>query len=134
MSLERRLAYLRTTTFRFALMSAALFAAAAGLIVFYLYGATATALAGQVDRAIGSEIDDLVGAFRSGGPNSLNREIVRRSLGEDEFLYLFAYENGRRISRCSRTRRWCWPPRQPGSPTNAWRAGDPRWRSAARAA
>ena len=98
MSLERRLAYLRTTTFRLTLLSAALFALAAGLIVIYLYGATAGALAGQVDRALAAEIDDLAGAFRSGGPNTLNREVVRRSLVGDEDLYLFAYENGRRIS------------------------------------
>jgi signal transduction histidine kinase len=98
MSLERRLAYLRTTTFRLTLLSAALFASAAGLIVFYVYGATANTLAAQANRALSAEIEDLAGSFRAGGPNALNREIVRRSLGGEEFLYLFAYESGRRIS------------------------------------
>jgi signal transduction histidine kinase len=99
MSLERRLAYLRTTTFRLTLLSAALFASAAGLIVFYVYGATANTLAAQTNRALAAEIEDLSGSFRAGGgPNALNREIVRRTLAGDEFLYLFAYESGRRIS------------------------------------
>jgi signal transduction histidine kinase len=98
MSLERRLAYLRTTTFRLTLLSAALFASAAGLIVFYVYGATANTLARQTNRALAIEIEDLAGSFRAGGPNALNREIVRRSLAGEEFLYLFARDSGRRIS------------------------------------
>lgn len=98
MKLGRRIAYLRTTTFRLTLLSAALFASAAGLIVFYVYGATANTLSIQTNRALVAEIDDLTGAFRAGGPNALNREIVRRRLSGEEFLYLFAYENGRGIS------------------------------------
>ncbi|MGD2133748.1 MAG: HAMP domain-containing sensor histidine kinase [Maricaulaceae bacterium] len=93
-----RAAYLRTTTFRLTVLSAALFAAAAGLIVFYVYGATANTLAGQTNRALESEVGDLQGSFRMpGGPNALNQEVVRRSFS-DEFLYIFAHETGGHFS------------------------------------
>lgn len=98
MILGRRIAYLRTTTFRLTLLSAALFASAAGLIVFYVYGATAGALATQTTRALQAEVENLEGSFRAGGPNAVNREVIRRSIGDSEFLYLWAYQNGRRIS------------------------------------
>lgn len=94
MRLLDRVGYLRTTTFRLTVLSAAVFAAAAGLIVIYVYGATANALAGQTNRAILAELADLQGSFRTpGGPNALNQEIVRRSFSDD-FLYLFSHETG----------------------------------------
>jgi signal transduction histidine kinase len=98
MNLGRRLAYLRTTTFRLTLLSAMLFASAAGLIVFYVYGATANTLAIQTNRALTAEIEDLEGSFRAGGPTVLNREVIRRSIAGEGFLYLLAYENGRLMS------------------------------------
>ena len=44
------------------------------------------------------EVEDLSGSFRAGGPAGptvLNREVIRRSIAGEGFLYLLAYENGR---------------------------------------
>lgn len=95
---ERLPAFLRTTTFRLTVLSAALFAASAAFIVYYVYSATARALASQTDRAIMAEIDEFKAKFRAGGPNRLNQEVIRRRFTNEGALYLLTYGAGRQIS------------------------------------
>jgi len=96
--MTRRWAFLRTTTFRVTLLAAALFAVFVAIILAYVYSATAGAMARQDARAIESQAEDLVRAYRRDGLNGLNRIVVERSVGASEDLYLLTRPNGRRIS------------------------------------
>ena len=95
---ERLPAFVRTTTFRLTVMAAILFAASSGLILFYVYGATARALNARVDRGIAAEIQLVAENYKMAGVNGLNRAVSTRSVSADRYLYLLAYPTGRRVS------------------------------------
>ncbi|MCG8442612.1 MAG: ATP-binding protein [Caulobacterales bacterium] len=91
-------AFWRSTGFRLTMLGAALFAASAGMLVFVMFGTTVAALARQTDRALAAEMAEVKASYDTGGLNALNREVVRRTFATEDFAYLLAYPNGRRIS------------------------------------
>lgn len=96
--MTQRRAFLRTTTFRITLLAAGLFAVFVSIILAYVYSATAGAMARQDSRAIETQAEDMVRAYRRSGLNGLNRIVVERSVGASEDLYLLTRPNGQRIS------------------------------------
>lgn len=89
----------RSTTFRLALLAAAVFALSTALVLVYVYAATAGALARRTDRALAAEVAELSAAYRAKGINAgLNKEVTQRSVVADELLYLLGHESGRRIT------------------------------------
>jgi signal transduction histidine kinase len=91
-------AFLRTTTFRLTVLAALLFAASSGLILFYVYGATARALRAQTDRTLRAELASVTEDYPKFGVNGLNRAVSVRSSDAEDFLYVLAYADGRPIS------------------------------------
>ena len=88
----------RRSLLRLALLAAFLFALSAGLLLFYVYASTARVLNTQADRAVQDEMTILLEAGARGGLNGLNRELILRSLGDNDFLYVLTYPDGRRVS------------------------------------
>lgn len=91
-------AFMRTTTFRFTALAAGAFALSSALVLVFLYASLRTTLAGRVDGEIAEEVSALNEAYRKGGLNALNRAVARRSLDDEDFLYILTYASGRRLS------------------------------------
>ncbi len=96
--IRRAPAFVRTTTFRLTVLAAFLFAASSGLILYYVYGATARALRAQTDRVLVSEIEAIGGEYKTGGINGLNKAVSVRSSDAEDFLYVLTYADGRPVS------------------------------------
>lgn len=91
-------AFLRTTTFRVTMLSAALLAASSVVILTFVYFASVGLSLSRTDTAIEEEIDTVNARFADGGIQAVNRYILQRSVGGSEFLYLLVHPSGRRIS------------------------------------
>ena len=87
----------RTTSFRLAVLYAALFSASTGLLFAFVYWTATEALYGQARSAIESEFASLQAGGK--GRDSLVREVSRRSeIQRDRILYLLEEFSGRRIA------------------------------------
>lgn len=91
-------AFTRTATFRFTALAGAAFAVSAALVLVFLYAALHTTLAARIDSEITDEITLLGRAYDRGGLNGLNQAVVRRSLDDQDFLYILTYPGGVRLS------------------------------------
>lgn len=94
-----RFAFLRTTTFKLALLYTVLFAAFAAGLLLYLYMTTVLYLRSQADERIEAEMAALSAAHSSGGLERLNQSIIERaSAPGGQFFYLLQDPEGRKIS------------------------------------
>jgi len=92
-------AFLRTTTFRQTLLSAALFALSSFIILAFVYAASAGMTGRRADAAIEEELQTLEAQFQAGGIRSLNRYILQRTVGGGaDYLYLLVHPTGRTLS------------------------------------
>jgi signal transduction histidine kinase len=85
-------ALLRTSTFRFALLYAAVFATSVLLLLVFLYWATAGYMARQADATIDAEIEGLAEQYRREGLERLS-EVIAERIARDpggKSVYLFA--------------------------------------------
>ncbi len=89
---------LRTTPFRLTLVFMALFAAASGLFLAYIYVATAGEIGRRADSAIGHELLSLDAVYRRGGYPALNEAIIERSAAGKSLLYLLSDPRGAAVS------------------------------------
>lgn len=90
--------FMRTTAFRLALLSAALFAFSSFVILTLVYVASVNAAMRRADAAISEELVRVEARFEAGGTEAANRYIVQRSVGGGEFLYLLLDSGRQRIS------------------------------------
>lgn len=94
-----RFAFLRTTTFKLALLYAGLFAAFAAGLLLYLYVSTVLYLRSQADERIEAEMAALTAAHTAGGLERLNQSIIERaSAPGGQFFYLLQDPVGQKIS------------------------------------
>jgi len=92
------LTLIRTTTFRLALIYAALFGVSAVALLLFIYWSTVGFMASQTDETIMAEIDGLEEQYRQRGLGGLNRLIIERSTRGGENLYLLVSPMGRPMS------------------------------------
>ena len=78
----------RTTAFRLTLLFLALFAASAAAFLAYIYLATAGEVTRRADEEVSRELVSLQTVYARGGLNTLNQELIERSVGDRPFLYL----------------------------------------------
>jgi len=92
---------IRTTSFRVAVVFAALFAGSALVFLIYLYSATAGRLTAEADAASDTELIELSALWQREGPEQLNRVIVERASLENQRLYVFLDPTGRALGNLS---------------------------------
>jgi signal transduction histidine kinase len=88
----------RTTPFRLTLLFLALFAAAAGAFLAYVFFATAGEAARRTDREIQREMRTLSEVYDRAGVAALNQSLIERATSERPYLYLLMEPGGARIS------------------------------------
>jgi Na+-translocating ferredoxin:NAD+ oxidoreductase RnfG subunit len=88
----------RTTPFRLTLLFLALFAAAAGAFLAYVFFATAGEAARRTDREIQREMRTLTEVYDRAGVAALNQSLIERATSERPYLYLLMEPGGARIS------------------------------------
>ncbi len=91
-------AFLRTTTFRFTILAAALFAVSAFVLLGFVYESTAGVFSRQTDALLARQISEFKTAFERGGINAVNKIVVEHSTGRDPFLYVFTRPDGSFVS------------------------------------
>lgn len=91
-------ALLRTTTFRIALLHAALFIVFSTTLLAYLYSETAGHLARQAETELNAEFAALSAAYRTGGFDRLNQSVIERSSSRGKFFYLLMGGGGAKAS------------------------------------
>lgn len=91
-------AFLRTTTFRFTILVAALFAVSAFALLGFVYESTAGVFSRQTDALLARQITEFKEAFARGGINAVNKIVVEHSTGRDPFLYVFTRPDGGFVS------------------------------------
>lgn len=97
--MSRGPAFLRTTTFRQTLLSAALFALSSFIILAFVYAASAGMTGRRADAAVAEEVIALQAQFDAGGIRTLNRYILQRTVGGGaDYLYLLVHPSGRTLS------------------------------------
>ncbi len=97
--MSRGPAFLRTTTFRQTLLSAALFALSSFIILAFVYAASAGMTGRRADVAVAEELVSLQDQFEAGGIRTLNRYILQRTVGGGaDYLYLLVHPSGRTLS------------------------------------
>ncbi len=96
--IRRTPAFTRTATFRFTALVTGVFALSAGFILILIYISMQNTLARRTDAAIAGEVEVLTEAYRGGGLNGLNQAVAKRSLTDQDFLYILAYPQGERLS------------------------------------
>ncbi|MBI1339546.1 HAMP domain-containing protein [bacterium] len=92
--LSRVASLVRTTTFRLAMLHAALFILFAAICLAYLYYETAGHLQRQAQRELNTEFAALAAAYRSGGFDRLNQSVIERSSARGRFFYLLTGPDG----------------------------------------
>ncbi len=90
--------FLRTTTFRFTILAAALFAFSAFALLAFVYESTAGVFSRQTDALLVTQITKFKTAFDKGGINAVNKIVVEHSTGRDPFLYVFIKPGGKFVS------------------------------------
>lgn len=78
----------RRTPFRLTLLFLALFVAAAGSVLAWVYVASATEARARAEADVRSEIGALASLYRARGVNALNQALVERSIRGGPYLYL----------------------------------------------
>ena len=91
----------RRTPFRLTLLFLALFAAAAGSILAYVYMASASEARARAQSDVRGEVDGLLAIYRARGVDGLNATLVDRTLRGDSRLYLLMDAQGRTITGLS---------------------------------
>ena len=91
-------ALVRTTTFRLALVQAAVFTLFAFLLLGYLYFTTVGQLDREAERAAAQEFDSLALLYAQGGDKALNQEVIQRAATGGPNLYGFADAKGQLVS------------------------------------
>lgn len=91
-------AFIRTTTFRQTLLSAALFALSSFIILAFIYLDTSSALSRRTDAAIQEELDVLVAYFEDGELEQMDDYILARSVAAGDYTYAFFNRRRRVIS------------------------------------
>ncbi len=92
------LAFVRTTTFRLALVYAVLFALFSAGLISYLYSATVVNLRAEAKSQLESELHTLAMARRTGGAVRLEQSLIERALVRvRDFTYQFETATGERI-------------------------------------
>ncbi len=90
--------FLRTTTFRFTMLAASLFAFSAFVLLAFVYETTAGVFLRQTDALLASQIIEFNNAFNKGGINAVNKIVVEHSTGRDPYLYVFTKPGGKFVS------------------------------------
>ncbi|MEM8921646.1 MAG: two-component sensor histidine kinase, partial [Pseudomonadota bacterium] len=96
--INRLPALVRTTTFRLALVHAALFIVFSGALLVYLYSATAGYLGRQAGSELNAEVSALSAAYARGGFSRLNQSVIERSSARGPFFYLLVRGDGSKVS------------------------------------
>lgn len=87
--------FVRTTTFRLALLYSVLFALFSAALLGYLFQATVGAMRTEAKVRLESEFRTLANAWNSGGPRRLEQSLLERSLVQvREFTYQFETATG----------------------------------------
>ena len=79
---------LRRTPFRLTLLFLALFVAAAGAILAYVYFASASEAQGRARADVEGELGALTAIHRTRGLDALNQALVERTIRGGPYLYL----------------------------------------------
>lgn len=91
-------AFVRTTTFRLALVYSILFALFSAGLLAYLFQATVGTMRTEAKTRLEAEFRTLAVAWRTGGPNRLEQSLLERVLVDlRDFTYQFEDANGRTI-------------------------------------
>jgi len=91
-------AFLRTSTFRFTILAASLFALSAFALLAFVYESTAGVFSRQTEALLAQQTADFKTAFNRGGINAVNKIVVEHSTGRDPFLYVFTRPDGKFVS------------------------------------
>lgn len=91
-------AFIRTTTFRLAVVHAVMFAIFTLGLLVYLYHSTAGYMRNESVRELDAELQAIGAAFRSGGMERLNQTIIERSSVPGPFFYVLQDAEGNKIS------------------------------------
>ena len=89
---------LRRTPFRLTLLFLALFVAAAGAILAYVYFASASEAQGRAKADVEIELGALTAIHRTRGIDALNQALVERSIRGGPYLYLLTDKAGKTIT------------------------------------
>ena len=89
---------LHTTAFRVTLLILATFAGCSGILLAYVYVATAGEVVRRADTTIEQELLSLDAVFRRGGEPALNEAIIERSGYKKNLIYLLTRPDGRTLS------------------------------------
>ncbi len=90
--------FMRTTTFRLAVVHTFMFTLFTLGLLVYLYHSTAGYLRSESVRELNAEVQALGAAFRSGGMERLNQVVIERSSVPGPFFYVLQDESGQKIS------------------------------------
>ncbi|MEL6729106.1 MAG: HAMP domain-containing sensor histidine kinase [Pseudomonadota bacterium] len=91
-------AFVRTTTFRLALVYSILFALFSAGLLAYLFQATVGTMRSEAKARLEAEFRTLAVAWRTGGPSRLEQSLLERVLVDlRDFTYQFEDPNGRTI-------------------------------------
>jgi signal transduction histidine kinase len=88
----------RTTAFRLSITYLALSAAAAALVIGYIYWNTTVLLSRQLEQSIVSEMNNLSTHYRRGGLDRLTRIVIARSRTPGDRLYFVSDPKGERLA------------------------------------
>ena len=91
-------AFMRTTTFRLAVVHAVMFLIFTFGLLIYLFYSTAGYMRSQSVRELDGEVQALAAAFNSGGMDRLNQTVVERSSVRGPFFYVLQDADGQTIS------------------------------------
>ena len=94
---------LRRTPFRLTLLFLALFVAAAGAILAYVYFASASEAQGRAQAEVEAERAALTAVYRTRGLDALNQALVERTIRGGPYLYLLTGPDGRRYAKRDRS-------------------------------
>jgi hypothetical protein len=89
---------LRRTPFRLTLLFLALFVAAAGAILAYVYFASASEAQSRARTDVETELGALTAIHRTRGIDALNQALVERSIRGGPYLYLLSDPGGKTIT------------------------------------
>lgn len=89
---------LRRTPFRLTLLFLALFVAAAGAILAYVYFASASEAQGRAQAEVEAERAALTAVYRTRGLDALNQALVERAIRAGPYLYVLKGADGKIIT------------------------------------
>jgi signal transduction histidine kinase len=90
--------FIRTTTFKLAVVHAVMFAVFTFGLLIYLFYSTAGYMRSESVRELDGEVQALAAAFNSGGMERLNQSVIERSSVPGPFFYVLQNAEGETIS------------------------------------